>query len=63
MSMHFQRDLDHLQEHVLARASFVEAAVENAVESLKKADVDLAKEVLAGDSQLCRPPTTSKKNA
>jgi len=52
MSAHFQRDLGQLQRHILARASFVERAVENAIESLQGRDVDLAKEVVAGDSLL-----------
>ena len=54
MSAHFQRDLEHLQQHLLARASFVQAAVDKAIESLQKADVDLAKQVLVGDSQLAQ---------
>jgi len=52
MSAHFQHDLEQLQRHILARASFVERAVENAIEALQRQDVDLAKEVLAGDSLL-----------
>ena len=52
MSVHFQRDLEQLQRHILARASFVEGAVEKAIESLQRRDVDLAKQVLAGDSLL-----------
>jgi phosphate transport system protein len=54
MSAHFQRDLDHLQQHLLARASFVQEAVDKAVESLQKAHVDLAKEVLSADPQLAQ---------
>jgi phosphate transport system protein len=50
MSERFERDLKHLQRHILARASFVEEAVERAIESLQKRDVKLAKELLAGES-------------
>jgi phosphate transport system protein len=52
MSVHFQHDLEKLQSHLVARASFVEESVEKAIESLRNRDVILAKEVLAGDSQL-----------
>jgi phosphate transport system protein len=54
LSAHFRRDLEHLQQHLLARASFVSSAVEQAIESLQKTDVDRAKQVLAGDSLLAQ---------
>ena len=57
MSAHFQRDLEQLQRHILARASFVEAAVEKAIESLQERDLDLAKQVLASDSLLNQADT------
>ena len=50
MSVHLQNDLKQLQRHILDRAAFVETAVERAIESLQTQSVDLAKEVLAGQS-------------
>jgi phosphate transport system protein len=52
MSERFERDLKQLQRHILDRAAFVEGAVEKAIESLQKRDVDLGKQVLSGDSLL-----------
>jgi phosphate transport system protein len=52
MPAQFKQALEQLQRHILARASFVEGAVEKAIEALQKRDVALAKEVLAGDSLL-----------
>ena len=51
MSIHLQHDLKQLQRHILDRASFVETAVEKAIQSLQTQSVELARRVLTDDSQ------------
>ncbi len=52
MAKHLQRDLDNLQRDLLALAGLVEAAIHKAIQSLQERDVELAREVIAGDSQI-----------
>ena len=49
MSVPLQHDLKQLQRHILDRASFVETAVEKAIQSLQTQSIDLARQVLAGN--------------
>jgi phosphate transport system protein len=52
MSKHLQRDLDNLQRDLLALAASVEEAIHEAIRSLQDRDIDLANQVIAGDSQI-----------
>jgi phosphate transport system protein len=52
MAKHLQRDLDNLQRDLLALAGLVEAAIYKAIQSLQERDVRLAREVIAGDTQI-----------
>jgi phosphate transport system protein len=52
MSKHLERDLDNLQRDLLALASLVEAAVYKATRALRERDSALAREVIAGDTQI-----------
>lgn len=52
MAKHLQRDLDNLQRDLLAEAALVEEAVHKAVRALQKRDVDLARQVIAGDQAI-----------
>jgi len=54
MAKHLQRDLDNLQYDLLALAGLVEAAIHKAIRSLQERDVELAREVIAGDTQIDR---------
>lgn len=54
MSKHMQRDLDNLTRDLLALASLVETAVHKATRALQDRDARLAREVVAGDSQIDR---------
>jgi phosphate transport system protein len=54
MAKHLQRDLDNLQRDLLALAGLVEAAVHKSIQALQERDVGLAREVIAGDSQIDR---------
>jgi len=54
MSKHMQRDLDNLTRLLLALAGLVETAVFKAIRSLQERDARLAREVIAGDSQIDR---------
>ncbi len=49
MAKHLQRDLDNLQRDLLAEATLVEEAVHKAVRALQNRDVELARQVIAGD--------------
>ena len=51
MSVRLQHELKQLQRHILDRAAFVETAVERAIQSLQTQSVDLARQVLTGDSE------------
>ncbi len=52
MSVHLQRDLKYLQEDILAMAGAVQRAVNNAVRALQTRDVELARQVIAGDDAI-----------
>jgi phosphate transport system protein len=52
MPKHLQRDLDSLQRDLLTEASLVEEAVHKAVNALQRRDVELARQVIAGDSRI-----------
>jgi phosphate transport system protein len=54
MAKHLQRDLDDLQRDLLALAGLVEEAIYKAIQSLQERDVSLAREVIAGDTQIDR---------
>jgi phosphate transport system protein len=54
MAKHLQRDLDNLQHDLLALAGLVEGAIHKAIRALQDRDVALAREVIAGDSQIDR---------
>lgn len=52
MSKHLERDLDHLQRDILALAASVEEAIHKGIRALQNRDVELAREVINGDSQI-----------
>jgi phosphate transport system protein len=52
MAKHLQRDLDNLQRDLLALAALVEEAIHKAIHALQNRDVRLARDVIAGDSQI-----------
>jgi phosphate transport system protein len=54
MAKHLQRDLDNLQRDLLALAGLVEGAIYKAIQALQERDVRLAREVIAGDTQIDR---------
>jgi phosphate transport system protein len=54
MAKHLQRDLDNLQHDLLALAGLVESALHKAIRALQERDAELAREVIAGDSQIDR---------
>src|SRR5438105_13917282 len=52
MSKHLQRDLDNLQRDILAMASLVELNIHKAIRALSERDVEMAREVIRGESQI-----------
>src|SRR5271166_2785015 len=52
MAKHLHRDLDELQRNLLALAGLVEAAIDKAIAALRQHSIALAREVIAGDSQI-----------
>lgn len=54
MSKHMQRDLDRINQHLMALASLVDTAINKATRALRERDIKQAKEVIAGDSQIDR---------
>src|ERR1700674_4519126 len=50
MSKHLERDLENLQQSLLALASSVEEAIAKATHALRRRNVPLAREVIKGDS-------------
>lgn len=52
MAKHLQRDLDTLQRDLLALAALVEGSIHKAILALQQRDVQLAREVIAGDTQI-----------
>ena len=54
MAIHLQRDLDNLQRDLLALAGLVEGAIHKSILALQQRDARLAREVIAGDTQIDR---------
>ncbi|MFO0876018.1 MAG: phosphate signaling complex protein PhoU [Gemmataceae bacterium] len=52
MGIHLLRDLDELQRDLLSLASLVEEAIHKATRSLQTRDATLARDVIAGDTQV-----------
>jgi phosphate transport system protein len=52
MSKHLERDLDDLQHDLLAMAAAVEEAIHKAIRALQERDAGLARQVVAGDSEI-----------
>src|SRR5690242_799929 len=52
MAKHLQRDLDDLQRVLLALAGLVEGAIYKSIQALQERDVLLARDVIAGDTQI-----------
>jgi phosphate transport system protein len=52
MSKHLERDLDDLQRDILSMAAAVEEAIHKAIRALQGREVQLALEVIAGDSEI-----------
>jgi phosphate transport system protein len=52
MAKHLQRDLDNLQQDILALAGLVEGSVHRAIRALRERDVKAAREVIAVDPQI-----------
>ena len=52
MAKHLERDLDHLQRDLLGLAGLVETAIHKAIRALQDRDPNLAREVVAGDTQI-----------
>jgi phosphate transport system protein len=52
MSKHLARDLDRMQQNLLALASAAEDAVHKAISALQNRDVQLARQVIEGDTQI-----------
>jgi len=52
MAKHLQRDLDNLQQDILALAGLVEGAIHKAIRALRERDVKVARDVIAVDPQI-----------
>src|ERR1700751_4796102 len=52
MSKHFHRDMDDLQQDLLALAASVEEAIHKAIRALQERDAGLARQVIDGDNQI-----------
>lgn len=52
MAIHLQRDLERLRRDLLALAASVEEAVQKAIRALIDRDADLARQVIAGDTEI-----------
>lgn len=52
LNKHLQRDLDRLQEHLVAMLGSVEQAVFKAVRALQERNVELAEEIMEGEDQI-----------
>jgi len=48
----FQRELSALQDQVVRLGSMVDEAIKKAMQALKTRDIDLAREVVAGDGEI-----------
>jgi phosphate transport system protein len=54
MAKHFERDLERLQQRVLAYGAAVEAAIAKAIQALRESDRTRAEEVIRGDAEINR---------
>jgi phosphate transport system protein len=52
MSKHLERDLEDLQQSVLAMATAVEEAISRSVQALQERQVGLARQIIEGDNQI-----------
>ena len=52
MAKHLQRDLDNLQQDILALAGLVEGSIHKAIRALRERDVKVARDVIAVDPQI-----------
>jgi phosphate transport system protein len=52
MAKHLQRDLENLQRDLLALAASVEEAIHLAIRALREREINPAREVIAGDTQI-----------
>jgi phosphate transport system protein len=52
MAKHLQRDLDSLQQDILALAGLVEGSIHRAIRALRERDVKAARDVIAVDPQI-----------
>ena len=52
MAMHLQRDLEALEQNLLAQSSVVEQMVHRACQSLRELNVDVAREVIASEEMV-----------
>ncbi len=52
MSIHLHRDLEHLQQDILALADAVQEAVHRAIRALREKNAALAEKVIAGDDRI-----------
>jgi phosphate transport system protein len=52
MRTHFQRDLDHMQQHILDLAGLVEKAVHQTIDALQTRQPGVAEEVIRGDEAI-----------
>src|SRR6516165_10391245 len=52
MAKHLQRDLENLQRDLLTLAASVEEAIHLAIRALQEREPDLARRVIAGDTQI-----------
>ncbi|MER3415156.1 MAG: phosphate transport system regulatory protein PhoU [Gemmataceae bacterium] len=52
MTIHFRRDLEHLQQRILGQAGQVEQTVDRAIRALTERDSQLALQVMEGDNTI-----------
>jgi phosphate transport system protein len=52
MRTHFERDLDHMQQHIIDLAALVEKAIHQTVDALQSRQPRLAEEVIRGDETI-----------
>jgi phosphate transport system protein len=57
MSKHLERDLENLQKGILTLAASVEETIYKAIRALQEREVDLAQQVIAGDSSIDQQET------
>ena len=52
MSKHLERDLENLQRDILTQAGAVEEAIHKAIRALQERNIQLAQQVIDGDSEI-----------